>query len=171
MKQSLAYLKYVLRHKWFVLLACLDWRVSLWRGMVHDASKFSPSEFAQYARRFFNDDGSRRNVRDKSGAYNVAAIEGEFQYAWLHHQRNNLHHWQAWVIIGDNGELRPLPIPETYVREMIADWQGAGMAISGKNDLLSWYGTNRGKMILANETVEMIDRLLAARPAPKEESK
>jgi len=49
--KHLAYLRYVLRHKWFVLLAC--WRAGLyWRGIVHDWHKFLPSEWFPYVEHF-----------------------------------------------------------------------------------------------------------------------
>jgi len=40
------------------------------------------------------------------------------------------------------------PMPEHFVREMIADWCGAGRAITGEWEVLDWYEKNREKMAL-----------------------
>jgi len=37
----LKYLKYLLRHKWFVMLECFKEGL-FWLGLTHDLSKFSP---------------------------------------------------------------------------------------------------------------------------------
>jgi len=150
MKRFLAYFKYVLVHKWYVLLACFRLGIP-WRGLVHDLSKLSHTEFWPYACQFFNADGTRRNVRNPDGSYDPAEQAIEFQGAWIHHQRNK-HHWQAWVSIGDGGNLTPVPMPDVYWIEMVADWMGAGMAISGKKDPAPWWEANKHKMILDNDT-------------------
>jgi hypothetical protein len=36
------YLSYVVRHKWFVLLAGIKTGAPLWRLLIHDWSKFAP---------------------------------------------------------------------------------------------------------------------------------
>lgn len=42
-----------IKHKWFVLLAGLQTKAPLWRLIVHDWSKFLPSELPHYNRQFF----------------------------------------------------------------------------------------------------------------------
>ena len=51
--RHLNYLKYVLRHKWFVLLASIRIGAPLWGAIIHDLSKFRPSEWIPYARCFY----------------------------------------------------------------------------------------------------------------------
>jgi hypothetical protein len=147
MKAQWAYFWYVCKHKWFVARGCRLLGVSAWQAVIHDWVKFLPVEFVPYVHQFYNHDGSKRSVRDASGAYDPNQQSTAFQYAWLHHQRQK-HHWQAWISIGDGGNLSALPIPTCYVREMVADWYGAGMAISGKNDVEGWYYKNKDKIIL-----------------------
>ena len=45
MKAHLRYLGYVLRHKWFVLVAGLKVGAPLWRLLIHDWSKFTAAEW------------------------------------------------------------------------------------------------------------------------------
>ncbi len=159
MKQYIAYLAYVLRHKWFVLRACLSLRVPLRIALVHDWTKFLPREWFPYVRQFYNKDGTKKlSIRDKTGAYDPAAQPIEFQAAWLSHQRNK-HHWQAWVSLGDKGHLVALPIPHIYVREMLADWIGAGAA-QGKVDPRGWYAKNGDKMVLHPSTRRYLEMIL-----------
>jgi hypothetical protein len=50
---------------------------------------------------------------------------------------------------------------ETDVREMVADWMGAGRAL-GKPDTRAWYEANKDKMILHPATRRRVEMLLEA---------
>lgn len=160
MRRHIEYFKYILRHKWFVFWACLRLGVPIWQALVHDLSKFSIHEWRPYAETFFNQDGTRIDIR-KSGSYdpNNIGLVTDFSYAWIHHQRNK-HHWQAWISIGDEGNLKPVPMPDKYIREMLADWSGAGMAISGKSNPSEWYWYNQDKMILHIKTKVLVEKYM-----------
>lgn len=43
---------------------------------------------------------------------------------------------------------------------MVADWTGAGRAISGETDPRKWYRANADKMILNGDTRVLVERLL-----------
>ena len=150
MKDHLAYARYVIRHKRFVLQACRLVHASMFRGLVHDLSKFLPSEWFPYVHRFYAPDGSKRYIETE-----------DFNLAWCLHQKRNLHHWQAWVVVMDRGDLVPLPMPEKCVREMVADWIGAGLAITGKQDVIGWYSKSCHKMILHEDTRALVEQILA----------
>lgn len=151
MRAHLAYLIYVLRHKWHVFVGCLKLGVPLHQAIVHDWVKFLPIEWPAYVRQFYNPDGTKRAVRDASGSYDPNKQADAFKRAWLHHQRQP-HHWQAWCVVGDRGAIVPLPMPQRFVLEMVADWYGAGMAINGVNDVEGWYLANKDKMVLEEGT-------------------
>jgi len=169
MKAHLAYLRYIARHKWFVFLAGRRLRVSLWRLIIHDWSKFSPAEWGPYVHNFYNPDGSKKQVRDATGRYEPINQESlPFRLAWLHHQRMNLHHWQPWVLIGDDGKWEAMPIPDKYLREMIADWEGAGRAIIGRLDPRPWYEQNKDVILLEPKTRARLEVLMAVRYGNKE---
>ena len=160
MRAHLQYLCYVLRHKWYVFLGCLQLGVPLHQAILHDWVKFLPIEWGPYVHRFYNPDGSKRSVRDASGSYDPNKQGDAFKRAWLHHQRQP-HHWQAWISIGDAGGLAPLPIPQRFVLEMVADWYGAGRAITGTNDLARWYESNRERIVLEQGTRERVEAAIA----------
>lgn len=149
MRRHLAYLKYVLRHKWFVYRACRACKVGLWQALIHDWHKFLPSEWLPYARTFYAPDGSKRYQESP-----------EFAQAWNHHQKRARHHWQYWLLTWDRGETVPLEMPECYWREMVADWFGAGRAITGKWGALEWFENNEEKIRLAPQTKIFVENLL-----------
>lgn len=171
----LKYLKYLIRHRWFVMLACF--REGLyWQGLIHDWSKFLPSEFIPYAWYFYGEKlpsiyeshGDHRNMVFASGLYKER-VEADFDMAWLRHQKCNPHHWQYWVLMEDSGKVAALEMPHKYRVEMLCDWQGAGRAITGKFDpndpyaeTREWYAKNEGKMILHDNTRAWIQRELRA---------
>lgn len=159
MRAHWSYLRYVLRHKWFVLVECLRFGL-IWQGIVHDWQKFTPAEWGPYTRTFYLPDGSRRNVRDKTGDYDPAKMGAAFDRAWLHHIHHGSHHWQHWVLRQDDGEVKCLEMPAKYVMEMVADWTGAGLAITGRRDLEEWYGKNRNKIQLHPTTRSHVEWLI-----------
>lgn len=100
------YFLQILHHKWFVLLAGLRTGAPLWRLVVHDWSKFLPSEFGPYRRRFTGPDDDR---------------EG-FEAAWRLHISRNPHHAGYW---------KGAPMPWWALLEMVADWMAACRSYEG----------------------------------------
>lgn len=153
----LAYLSYVIRHKWFVFLECCKEGL-IWRGIIHDWTKFLPDEFLPYARH----DWEGENERDETGYYKPTDTgDKAFDYAWLLHQKRNKHHWQWWILPEDEGGIKILEIPDIYLREMICDWKGAGRAQGNPTSCWDWYQHNKHKMQLYPKTREKLERLLA----------
>lgn len=123
MRKYLLYLWYVVRHKYHVLVAGRATGAPLWRLLVHDLSKLTPSEFVPYAR-FFYGDGSHE----------------DFHSAFLKHWHRNPHHWEHWVRVKAGGRVQAVEMPLDLVREMVADWVGAGKAKRGDGlPLREWY--------------------------------
>lgn len=52
--KNIKYLKYLLCHKWYVMIECFREGL-IWQGLMHDLSKFLPSEFIPYANFFYPD--------------------------------------------------------------------------------------------------------------------
>lgn len=156
MRDHLAYLRYVLRHKWYVFHACLELRVPLHQAILHDWSKFLPSEWFAYVATFYAPGGSKRYIESS-----------DFDRAWNRHQKIQPHHWQFWLLSMDSGTTHPLEMPERFVREMVADWVGAGLAITGKREVMSWYLKNRDKMQLHLKTRARVEQLLETQDSIK----
>ena len=169
MKRYLAYLSYVIRHRWFVMLECF--RVGLiWRGLVHDLSKFLPSEFFPYARFFHAKDGTKKQRRDATGYYKPDDTgDPLFDRAWFQHQARNRHHWQYWVLARSDGSQYAFAMTEADTLEMICDWHGAARAqgVQSQPDdrlsVMAWWWANRGKMRLHTVTEMTVQEILARR--------
>jgi len=117
---------------------------------IHDQSKFSISEFPDYALHFF-------------GGGNP---EG-FSEAWLHHIHNNPHHWQHWIYpqgyTPNNTTVEAggvVYMPQHYALEMVADWMGASMAYTGSWDMQKWLWDNMPKITLHSKTAIYVRSVL-----------
>lgn len=68
----------------------------------------------------------------------------------------------AEKVVRDANRYRALPMPERYAREMVADWIGAGRAITGKLEVAEWYRNNSGNVVLHPETRRFVEHLIAS---------
>ena len=125
------YFWYILVHKYYVGVELA--KLGLYRAMItHDLSKFSPAEFSAYAMKF-------------KSSVNSKIIDDNFDRAWEHHKKWNRHHWQHW-----GGK----PMPDRYVKEMIADWEAMGRVFGGC--AFDYFVKNQYKMNLHPETVARV---------------
>lgn len=109
----------VIRHKNKVLVHCAKCGI-LWRGLVHDLSKFSPVELFESVRFFQGDRSPITACRQARGV----------SYAWLHHKGKNKHHIEYWI--DDDCEVQPM-MPYPYVVECLCDKLAATKIYNGKN--------------------------------------
>jgi hypothetical protein len=146
----------VLLHKWYVFLAGQITKAPFWRLVIHDWSKFGLTEMFGYA----------GNIGGK-------VSKKRWAKSWLHHLHCNPHHPEHWILSWHgNSEfynelaepIAPfvvlLPIPETYVREMVADWMGASKMITGSWDISNWLNKNGPNMYLHDDTIVLIDKIM-----------
>lgn len=156
----LKYLKYVICHKWYVMIECFKSGLFL-RGILHDWHKLLPSEFFPYANFFYE-----KKRRDSTGYYKPTDTgDDKFDFAWLLHQKRADHHWQWWILPEDCGGVKILPMSDIAIREMLCDWCGASKAQGhggwhGDSGVLSWYLKNGGKMQLHPDTRAKVDYML-----------
>lgn len=141
MLANIKYFWYLMRHKFFVYIAGRRLGCGRFQLLIHDASKFSKAEWTPYVNRFY------RKIEDKS----------EFGRALFHHYEQNPHHPDFWV---DNITGFVMPIPLYFVREMVADWMGAGRAKTGKWDIVEWYSKHQNKMKLHPITRTVVESLI-----------
>lgn len=162
------YFKYVMRHKWFVFWAGVSIGAPIWRLIIHDWSKFLPSEWFPYVDFFYTDKPQNDFWLSKKLGYSCyeltpfgLLVRDKFDIAWNHHQKRNDHHWQHWVLIQDDGEIINMPMTESAMLEMIADWVGAGKALKSDKPVWVWYEGNKEKIRLRSETRKCVEQKLA----------
>ena len=151
------HLKTINHHKMLVMKGCF--RVGLYKqGLLHDLSKYMPSEFLVGCK-YYQGDVSPNNAERKAKGYSSA---------WLHHKGRNKHHMEYWIDYGMPSEpaIVGMRMPDKYVVEMFIDRVAASknyMKEKYTNQApLEYYekGAARlGKMIHP-ETAELLHQLL-----------
>lgn len=143
------HLSLVSRHKWRVFVNCSKCGL-VWRGIVHDLSKFSPTELFESVEYY---QGNRSPI-------GVCRREKGVSLAWLHHKGRNKHHIEYWI--DEECEIQPL-MPYQYAVECVCDKLAATRVYAGKNystdlPLLHWnkYGNKVGGNPLTMSFVEAV---------------
>ena len=114
--KAVEHLKTITKHRKLVREGCFA--VGLYKqGLMHDLSKFSPTEFIVGAK-YFQGTRSPNNAEREDRGYSSA---------WLHHKGRNKHHYEYWIDYsihsapkGMHGML-PSPMPIRYIVEMLMD--------------------------------------------------
>lgn len=135
------YAAYVIRHKARIIRTAPRYGVPLWQALIHDWTRFLPSEFLPSANYFFG--AYRRGYVWKRGE------SPQYDAARDLHETRNKHHGKHW-----GGR----EMPARYVREMLCDWDAAGQAKG--NPIAPWYAANRDRLGLHPKTLALIDQLL-----------
>lgn len=150
--------KTITYHKYLVMKGCFQ--VGLYRqGLLHDLSKYSPSEFLVGAK-YYQGNRSPNNAEREDKGYSSA---------WLHHKGRNKHHYEYWIDYSaqelHNGMV-PAPMPRRYIIEMFMDRIAASKVYNGRKytnrDPLAYYekGAERMQVFLHPHTREVLERLL-----------
>lgn len=106
------HLKTITAHKLRVMRLCF--RVGLYKqGLLHDLSKYGPTEFLVGARYYQGDHSPNEAERLATGV----------STAWLHHKGRNKHHIEYWTDygLGPEKQVVPVEMPPVYVAEMLCD--------------------------------------------------
>ena len=108
------------KHRFKVFKLCCKAGIPF-RGLVHDLSKYSPTEFFESVKYYNGTYSPISNCKKENG----------YSKAWLHHKGRNKHHHEYWY---DYAAPEKTPVmPYKYTVEMICDTLAAGMTYQGKN--------------------------------------
>ncbi|MGN0328816.1 MAG: DUF5662 family protein [Lachnospira sp.] len=152
----IGHLSTVNAHKMMVMKHCF--KVGLYKqGILHDLSKFSPTEFIPGVI-YFQGNRSPNNAQREDKGYSAA---------WLHHKGRNKHHYEYWIDYpakGDNRALAGMKMPTKYVVEMFCD-RVAASKIYNKDkytdaDALNYYLRGIGHYVIHPETAALLHKLL-----------
>ena len=146
----------ITHHKLLVMAGCF--RIGLYKqGLLHDLSKYTPTEFLVGCR-YYKGYMSPNNAERADKGYSAA---------WLHHKGRNKHHLEYWVdydIVNKTGDLIGQKMPDNYIVEMFCD-RVAASKIYHKDDYtdrsaLDYYLHGKSKKLLHPYTKEKIEKLL-----------
>lgn len=111
-KKVIGHYKTVSEHRKLVRQGCF--RIGLFgQGLLHDLSKYSPTEFMIGVKYFQGFRSPNNAEREKKG----------YSSAWLHHKGRNKHHFEYWVDYSSRSGVGIIPVkmPDRYLAEMYCD--------------------------------------------------
>lgn len=132
LKNAIKHFILITHHKWIVFKLCCKIGQP-WRGITHDLSKYSPTEFGESIKYYVGNHSPITEAKKDKG----------YSEAWLHHKGRNRHHTEYWI---DENAPDSTPImPYKYAAEMICDKLAAGIVYEGKKwtkeyELSYWNG-------------------------------
>ena len=102
----------ITRHRHLVMKYCF--KCGLYKqGLLHDLSKYSPTEFFNGGRYYAN--GVRSPIPNEREAKG-------YSDAWLHHKGRNRHHSEYWIDMNTKtGLYESVPMPKRYLAESVLD--------------------------------------------------
>ena len=115
--------KTITKHRILVMKGCF--RVGLyWQGLIHDLSKYSPTEFLVGARYYQGTRSPNAAEREEKG----------YSESWMHHKGRNKHHYEYWTDLNPvTKRYEAVEMPRRYLVEMVMDRRAACMTYQGKN--------------------------------------
>lgn len=148
------HLKTITYHKWLVMKYCF--RVGLYRqGLLHDLSKYSPTEFITGVR-YYQDGNRSPNAAQRE-------IMG-YSEAWIHHKGRNKHHYEYWNDVGPDRVIVGVKMPLKYVVEMFMDRIAASKVYKkdAYTDLcpLEYYNLTKDYILIHEDTRRLLEKLL-----------
>lgn len=150
-KNALKHLRVIMRHRRWVRYFCF--RANLFRqGLMHDLSKYSPTEFIESVRYFVG----------TSSPIDACKKDKGYSAAWMHHKAHNKHHREYWTDNYDKGTTC-VKMPWKYALECFCDFLGAGKAYNPKKFTskmeFDWWEQNRLNMKIHIDTRMLLDVL------------
>lgn len=147
--------KTISRHKMLVMQGCF--RVGLYKqGLLHDLSKYSPTEFLVGCRYF----------QGNLSPNNIERLEKGYSQSWLHHKGRNKHHLEYWLDygVGDEKGICGMKMPLKYVVEMFIDRVSASKNYQKDKytdrSALEYYEQGKAYHILHEDSRALLEKLL-----------
>jgi hypothetical protein len=149
----LNYLRFLVKHKYWVIKVGRKMGLPWYRVLKHDLSKLLPSEWFGYVK------WKNEQVRHGGGGIQN---DRDFGWPWFLHMKRNDHHWQYFIYTNDNGQTYPIEILEPQRTEMLVDWASAGIVRFGEPGMLKYYKANKDRMIFHPTTRLWVEATLEA---------
>jgi len=117
------HLRTVRNHRRAVIEHCFRAGIPF-QGLVHDLSKYSPTEFIPSVKYYQGTRSPNEQERIVKG----------YSVAWMHHKGRNKHHFEYWTDYSpETKQLEPVKMPLRYVAEMFCDRVAASKIYNGEN--------------------------------------
>ena len=152
--QAWQHFKTITKHKLLVMQGCF--KVGLyWQGLMHDLSKYSPTEFRNGAKYYQGTRSPNAAEREDKGC----------SEAWMHHKGRNRHHYEYWTDMSmQTRNYESVPMPRKYLVEMVMDRRAACMTYQGKAytdaSALIYFDKSREKVLMNPRTRQELGYIL-----------
>lgn len=145
--------KLITIHRWYVFLNCCKAGMPI-RGLCHDLSKYSPTEFWESIKYFQGNRSPIDACKEVNG----------YSMAWMHHKGRNPHHYEHWQDNFDKGG-QAVQMPFKYALELVCDYLAAGRAYMKKDfsyiaEYDWWCGKKKNPIAMHPQTKEFIELML-----------
>ena len=153
-KNFRGHLRTVNQHRKMVLKHCIKAGIPI-RGLLHDLSKYSPTEFIPGVLYFQGNRSPNEKEREISG----------YSKAWMHHKGRNRHHFEYWTDYSTvTKKMEAVPMPDIFIFEMFCDRVAASKIYNKEkytNDMpLDYFLRSRPKRLIADDTARKLEFLL-----------
>ena len=154
MNKFFSHLKTILKHRHTVIVHCYKAGI-LWRGLLHDLSKFSWTEFSAGVKYYQGTRSPNEGEREQKG----------YSAAWMHHKGRNRHHFEYWTDYNpETKKVGPVKMPVVFVKEMFCDRVAASKIYRGAkyrdSDPLDYFLSRKPTRSIHPETSDMLEKLL-----------
>ncbi len=154
MCNPLSHFKTITKHRHAVIRHCFKAGI-LWRGLLHDLSKYTFAEFLPGARFYKGTRSPNEAEREEYG----------FSSAWMHHKGRNRHHFEYWTDYSPiTKRVEPVKMPLVFVKEMFCDRVAASKIYQGKNYTqshpLEYFIPGKERRIIHPETSALLESWL-----------
>ena len=154
-KNIFGHLKTVIVHKHRVLVNCVKAGI-IWRGLMHDMSKFSPVEFFAGVKYYQGTRSPNEMERELTG----------YSAAWMHHKGRNRHHFEYWTDYNTKTRrIEPVRMPDIYIYEMFCDRVAASKTYNKSNYNermpLEYFLKGKQNRIIEQDTSDKLEMLLS----------
>lgn len=144
----------ITKHRHKVIVHCFKAGIPV-QGLMHDMSKYSPTEFIQGAK-YYQGSRSPNEAERESRGYSLA---------WMHHKGRNRHHFEYWTDYNPKTkQLEPVEMPIRYVKEMFCDRVAASKIYKGSeyrdSDPYEYFLKGRDKRRIHPNTAALLEKLL-----------
>lgn len=154
----------ITRHKNLVLVGCF--KIGLYKqGLLHDLSKYSPTEFivgCKYYKGYMSPNNAER-------------VDRGYSSAWLHHKGRNKHHLEYWIDYDiptnkttedkkEHSGMTGMKMPINYVCEMFVDRVSASKNYQKDKytdkSALEYYNKSMDHYMIHEDTRALLEYLL-----------
>jgi len=159
-EKALGHFRTITSHKIQVARECF--KIGLYRqGLLHDMSKYAPTEFLNGCRYY------QGGIQSPNNGERV--VKG-YSEAWMHHKGRNRHHYEYWTDYSieaaktGGNPVQPVRMPRRYVAEMLCDRIAASKIYKKEaytqHHPLEYFRTGKAPSLMHPQTARELEAML-----------